>query len=201
MIPLRAPAPLLTRRSVSTLPTGVIDLPRRSIVEILGPASSGRTTLAMTALAASTRAGEVAAVIDTHHSWNPVSAEEFGTRLERVLWVRCQGDAEKAFQATDLVLRAGGFGVVWLDLDAVSAKALSRVPLSYWYRFRRAVENAETTLIAVGRQTAAGNTAHVKYECELDRVQWSGNLCDEAHYRIRPQRAQGTSLSLKAKAG
>lgn len=161
------------------------------IVEILGPPSSGRTTLAQTALARSTREGRIAAVIDVRHAWNPQAAAEQGADLERILWVRCLGDVQKAFQATDLVLRAGGFGLVWLDLDPVPAAQLSRIPLSYWYRFRRTLEHTETALLVLARQTCAGASAHGKFVCEPETVSWSDTLLLEASFRIRPQKSYG----------
>lgn len=165
------------------------------IVEILGPPSSGRTTMAQTALAQSTREGRIAAVVDVRHAWNPMAAAGHGADLERILWIRCQGDVNKALQATDLILRAGGFGLVWLDLDATPAAQLSRIPLSYWYRFRRTLEPSDTALVVLARQTCAGATAHAKFVCEPEAVRWSDTLLVDASFRIRPQKSYGSEPS------
>jgi len=107
------------------LASGIPDLdaliggfPRGSITEIVGPESSGRTTLANTLLAAATARGEICCHIDTSDAFDPVSAAQAGTVLSQLIWVRCGGNAEHAFKAADAILHAGGFGVVLLDLGA-----------------------------------------------------------------------------------
>src|SRR5512142_2782397 len=66
-------------------------LPRGALSEICGPASSGRTSLLLAALAARTAAGEACALVDVSDSFDPVSAQAAGVDLRRVLWVRCWG--------------------------------------------------------------------------------------------------------------
>ncbi len=64
-------------------------LPRGSLTEICGAASSGRTSLLLTALAAATQRGETCALIDTSDALDPESAAAAGVDLARLLWVRC----------------------------------------------------------------------------------------------------------------
>src|SRR6202050_5504286 len=64
-------------------------LPRGCLTEICGPASSGRTSLLVAALAAATQRGEFCAVVDASDALDPHSAEAAGIELERLLWVRC----------------------------------------------------------------------------------------------------------------
>ena len=64
-------------------------LPRGCLTEICGPASSGRTTVLLAALAAATRRGEFCAVVDASDALDPQSAAAAGVELERLLWVRC----------------------------------------------------------------------------------------------------------------
>src|SRR5579863_1073484 len=90
-------------------------LARGILVEICGRRSSGRTAGCLHVLAQATRRGEVCAVVDLYDSFHPASAQAAGVVLERLIWVRCQLNAEHAMRAADLLLHAGGFGVIWLD--------------------------------------------------------------------------------------
>ncbi|HEU4873549.1 MAG TPA: hypothetical protein VFT44_10650, partial [Pyrinomonadaceae bacterium] len=129
---------------VETLSSGIdeIDLltgglPRGSISEIFGPASSGRTSLMYSMLAYATAHEETCALVDTNDVFAPTIATEAGIDFDRLLWVRCAGNLEHAFKATDLLLHAGGFGLVILDLGDVAGKDARRIISSWWYRFRR----------------------------------------------------------------
>jgi hypothetical protein len=64
-------------------------IPRGQVTELVGPASSGRTSVAFAILAEATARGEVAAYIDASDSLDPRSAQKAGIALERLLWVRC----------------------------------------------------------------------------------------------------------------
>ena len=173
---------------------------RGLLTELIGAA--GRTTLAQAQISAATRNGEICAVIDATSAWNPEVAAAQGADLDRILWVRCRGDLSKAMQATDLVLRAGGFGVVWLDLDGIDARALSCIPVSHWYRFRRAVEETETALLVLARQSCAGASAHRKLLCEATSTSWNGKLLEDVHFRIQPQKDFGARpIEFSAQAG
>jgi hypothetical protein len=120
--------------------------PRGAIAEILGPESSGRTTLVHSLLAASTAQLEICAYVDTDDSFDPVSAAAAGVALSQLVWIRCGHNAGHALKAADYLLHAGGFGVIVLDLCQVPARIANRIPISYWYRFRRALENTPTIL-------------------------------------------------------
>lgn len=122
-------------------------LSRGNLVEISGRRSSGRTSLCLHILAQATARGEVCAVVDMHDSFHPASAQGAAVDLGQIVWVRCQSNGQHAVRAADLLLHAGGFGVVLLDLCEASPNALSRIPLSYWYRLRRAIEHTSTVLL------------------------------------------------------
>jgi hypothetical protein len=101
---------------------------------------------------------------------------------------------EQALKATDLLLQGGGFGLVVVDLGDVPAQAARRVPLTSWFRFRRAVENTRTVLIVVEQEPYAKTCASAV--CKLSAIssqlsvscQWpvvSGQKNQEpAHARI-----------------
>jgi hypothetical protein len=147
-------------------------LPRSSLTEISGPPSSGRTTLELALLAILTSQGEACALIDAEDSFDPASAQAAGVILDHLLWVRCHG-IEQALCAADLLLGAGGFGAVVLDLADVPARRTRRVPLSYWFRFRRAVENTPTVLALIDEEPCAQSSASLVLRLEGESVEWS----------------------------
>ncbi len=136
------------------LPSGIegIDFPRGRISEVVGPSSSGRTSLLDSLLAAATARSEHCVLIDTKDSFDPPSAAAYGVRLDKLIWIRCRGNAEHALRAADLVLHSGGFGVIALDLADVSATALNRIPPTAWFRFRRIVEPTPTVFAVLANR-------------------------------------------------
>ena len=148
-------------------------LARGTIAEITGCRSCGRTSVCLYILAQATAGGEICAVVDLHDSFHPASAAAAGVRLERLLWVRCRGNPEHAVRAADLVLHAGGFGVVLLDLCEANARVLNRIPLSYWYRFRRAIEHTSTILL-ICAESAQAKSCSSNLELKTKAFYWSG---------------------------
>jgi hypothetical protein len=164
-----------------TLPTGlapidaIIDgFPRGAISEILGPESSGRTTLIHSLLAASTSKYEICAYVDTDDSFDPVSAAAAGVALSQLLWIRCGHNAGHALKAADSLLHAGGFGAVVLDLCQVPPRIANRIPISYWYRFRRAIENTPTILALLEKEPLARSCASLMIEMKRNKTVWKG---------------------------
>jgi hypothetical protein len=163
------------------LPTGlpsldaIIDgVPRGAISEIIGPHSSGRTTLTHSLLAASTSKFEICAYVDTDDSFDPVTAAASGVALSQLLWIRCGHNAGHALKAADYLLHAGGFGVVVLDLCQVPPRIANRIPISYWYRFRRAIENTPTILALVEKDSLAKSCASLMLETKRKKTAWIG---------------------------
>ena len=156
---------------VETLSTGIpeIDaltggLPRGAICEIFGPASSGRTSLMYSMLAYATRHEETCALVDTNDAFAPTAAVAAGIDFDRLLWVRGAGDLEHAFKATDLLLHAGGFGLVILDIGDVAAKDARRIISSWWYRFRHTVEDRPTVVMVVSEEACTRSCAALTLE-------------------------------------
>jgi hypothetical protein len=157
-------------RAIDVLTGG---LPRGCLTEICGPASSGRTSLLLAALAAATQRQEVCALVDISDAFNPHSAAAAGVDFERMLWVRCghsqksnsprrRGDTEQiekpveqALRVTDLLLQSGGFGLVVIDLGDTPLKMARRIPLTSWFRFQRAVEHTATVLFVISQVACA----------------------------------------------
>ena len=146
-------------------------LPRGAITEICGPSGSGRTSLMLSALASRTAEGEACAFIDAHNAFDPYSAEAAGVRLSQLLWVRC-ASIDQAFRATDLVLHAGGFGLVALDLGDFSPETVRSLPLYVWFRFRRAVEHTPTIFAVLEEEPHAKSCASLVVQMEKGTAQW-----------------------------
>jgi hypothetical protein len=152
-------------------PQGLV---RGVIAEIHGRRSSGRTSVCLHMLAQTTTQDEVCAFIDIHDSFHPASAQAAGVKLENLIWVRCHGNAEHAIRAADLLLHAGGFGMVVLDLCETSARVLNRIPLSYWYRFRKAIEHTPAVLLVCTDLPQAKSCSSINLELQSKLFHWSG---------------------------
>ena len=169
-------------------------LPRSGLTEIVGPASSGRTGVMLAALAGATRRQEVCALVDANDSFDPSSATAAGIDLQRLLWVRCNstlrkkpeqrgaasspsfaygGALEQVLKVTDLLLQAGGFGMVVVDLGDIPAESARRVPLTSWFRFRRAVEPTATVLLLIEQEPCAKTCASLVLRLHAEEVRAS----------------------------
>lgn len=195
------------------LPTGIAPLdaltggfPRGAISEILGPDSSGRTTLIHSLLAAATAQLEICAYVDTDDSFDPVSAARSGVALSQLVWVRCGHNAGHALKAADALLHAGGFGVIVLDLCQVPLRVWNHIPLSYWYRFRRAIENTPGILAITEQQPSAKSCASLMIDMQRKKTIWTGapgfSLLRGGDFEaasrkpVRPQAAQFTAQAI-----
>ena len=185
------PAPETASSGIAQIDALTGGLPRGCLTEVCGPESSGRTTVMLAAIAAVTRREEICALIDASDALDPHSATAAGVNLERLLWVRCGSHAqssalsrkrrqafsleererrrmedpvEQALRATDLLLQSSGFGMVAIDLAGVPLKMARRIPLTTWFRFRRAVENTPTLLLVTGTQACAQSCATLSLE-------------------------------------
>jgi hypothetical protein len=91
-------------------------LPRGRVSELVGPQSSGKTSLLIAFLAAATRRSEVTAYVDLADSLSPASFAAAGVDLEHLLWVRPHS-LKDAVRCAEIILQAGGFAAVALDLS------------------------------------------------------------------------------------
>jgi hypothetical protein len=112
--------------------------PRGALTELCGARSSGRTAIVRAALAAVLAAGEAAALID---AGGTLDARAMPASAAAPLWIRCAAD--QALKAADLVIAAGGFGLVAVDL----CDATLRVPDAAWMRLRHAARAQGTTVL------------------------------------------------------
>jgi hypothetical protein len=172
----RAFAPIGIPALDRTLGGGLV---RGHLSEIAGPRSSGRAAILVAALAAATGRGEATALIDPLDQFDPSSAAAAGLSLSRVLWVRGSGrrtpvptgrvsivrewsaghtDVDQALKAMSLVLQAGNFGMVALDMGEVPAMVLRRVPFTTWMRLQRGIEGSHTVGLIAAPEPIARST-------------------------------------------
>ena len=149
-------------------------IPRGCVTDIFGQVSSGRTSLMHSLMAEATAQEEFCALVDASDVFDPASAAAAGVALERLLWIRCAGNAEHALKATDLLLQGGGFGLVVMDLGDIAPQTARRISLASWYRLRRAVENTPTALVVTERAPLARACAALAIECARGSVRWAG---------------------------
>jgi hypothetical protein len=171
------------RAPADILPTGIAEIdsalqgfPRGGITEIHGAASSGRTSLMLAALAMATSQEEICAVVDCNDTLELSSAAKAGVDFDRLLWVRCGHQLERAFKAVDLILHAGGFGFIALNLCDVPVQTVRRVISTWWFRFRRAIENKPTALIIMTPVAAVRSSASLCLLLKHEGTVWPSTL-------------------------
>ena len=214
------------------LPSGIVQVdellgggvPRGGFTEISGPASSGRTALALSIIAR-TSAENSCAWVDVHDALDPESAAACGIRLEHLLWLRMGGKGkvvrkthnhkvhntekpwtrlDQALKATDLLLQAGGFCAIVLDMSDVRAEDALRVPLASWYRFRLAAAQAQTALILLSQIGCAKSSASLALRCSYQKGnEWQQGiqvlLFEKTCYAIAIERKRGEAESVFAR--
>jgi len=241
------PRPLMVSTGIAELDALAGGLPRGALTEVIGPASSGRSSVLLSVLAAATAREDVCALVDTDDAFDPQSAVAAGVDLRRVLWVRC-GEAvssfkfqvsrnsglangiaasaekremrnekqarqkpnrcirhghskletrnlklariEQALKSADLLLQSGGFGVIAIDLVDVPPRLASRIPLTSWFRFRRAVENTPAVLLVLEQEPFAKSCASLVLKLE--------NRSARANTRVMPGKWEAVSQSRSA---
>jgi recombination protein RecA len=176
---------------LKSAPTGVDEvdsitggLPRGALSEFVGSVSSGRTSLMLATLAAATSRGEACALVDTTDSFDPVSGAAAGIDMDRLLWIRCAGNGEHALKAVDLLLQGGGFGLVILDLGDISPRDARRIQPTWWFRFRRAIENKPTVMLLIGQESCARSCASLVLEVQKEATAWSSPESTDSHQSI-----------------
>jgi hypothetical protein len=180
-------------------------VPRGQVSEVVGPSSSGRTSLAWAALAAATLRGESVALIDTFDRFDPPTAHACGIDLSRLLWVRGQAISktsgaidpawlpgvravngpgtflerviDRAVKALNLVVQSGVCTFVVLDFIDVPAVALRRLPASTWFRIERAIEGSDTAVLLLSTTPIARSAGgrSIHLGGEGTRVMWTGD--------------------------
>jgi recombination protein RecA len=182
--------------AVELQPSGVRELdavlgggvPRGSLVELCGPASSGRTSLAFSLLAQATERQEACAFVDVSDSLDPVSLAAAGVELPRLLWIRCgeTGDGGPDLKASSYFASADKDVSKTRGLDSANKKVM---PIHGWRHPRelmRGVDKAIPSLI--GKQTTFAESAqiHVVARCAGEQVERDRELPRRGFLPRRP---------------
>lgn len=116
--------PSISTGSVSVnMALGIGGFPRGRVVEIYGPESSGKTTLAIHAIAEAQKVGGIAAIIDAEHAFDRSYAEKLGVDVENLL-ISQPDNGEQALEITDHLIRSGAIDIVVIDsVAALTPKA------------------------------------------------------------------------------
>jgi RecA/RadA recombinase len=165
-------------------------LRRGHLSEVIGARSSGRSALVAAITAAAAARGEAVALVDTDDRFDPLTAAAAGVDVRRLLWVRETGNADRALKAMNLILQAGGFGVVVFDLADVRPLALRQFPHTTWMRLSRVIEGSQTIALLVGSEHIARSPGGVTIalESSVDRAgDWIGTSA-------RTRRLRGLTL-------
>lgn len=102
---------------------GINGFPRGRVIEIFGPESSGKTTLAIHAIAEAQKAGGIAAIIDAEHAFDRFYAQKLGVDIENLL-ISQPDNGEQALEITDHLIRSGAIDIVVIDsVAALTPKA------------------------------------------------------------------------------
>ncbi|HBZ35159.1 MAG TPA: DNA recombination/repair protein RecA, partial [Rikenellaceae bacterium] len=108
---------------VSTIPSGSIALdhalgiggyPRGRVIEIYGPESSGKTTLAIHAIAEAQKSGGIAAIIDAEHAFDRTYAKNLGVNVDTLL-ISQPDNGEQALEIADALIRSGAIDIIVID--------------------------------------------------------------------------------------
>src|SRR6266436_1590251 len=166
------PQPITASTGIAALDQISGGLPRGCLTEVFGERSSGIASLLQAALAARTANAEVCALVDAQDSFDPGCAQFAGVSLRRLLWVRCR-NVDQALRSVDLLLHGGGFSLVAVDLSGAPARLVRQIPLSFWFRLRRTVENTSTILLVLSRESNAKTCASLVLRMEREAVRWS----------------------------
>jgi hypothetical protein len=90
---------------------------------------------------------------------------------------------EQAIKAVDLLVQAGGFGAVVLDLGAIPPQFARRIPLATWFRWRAALEKARSSLIVLSQMSCAGSAAELVLRVEAE-IPPPGTVLNGLSYRM-----------------
>lgn len=146
-------------------------LPRGCLIEIIGRKTSGRFSLALSTLAATTAVGDVAALIDLGDCLDPANASEVGIDLDRLLWLR-PNHLKEALISAEIALQTG-FPLVVLDLGEPPVRG-GRGPEAAWLRLTRAAAAFRGVVCVSSPYRVSGTAATTVFETERVEAGWLG---------------------------
>jgi hypothetical protein len=177
------------------------------ISEIVGGRSTGKTSVLLSSLSAATAEGHVAAIVDAVDRLDPLSLQNASIDLRRVLWVRgaavtvemarpnvIEDVVSKAVRAFDLIVRAGGFRLVVLDLTDVPSRYVRALPWATWKRLAHANEGRPTVGLLAGQEPMGRSARGVTISLDTSPV-WSGSSPQSRRFAGFERRARCSAVS------
>jgi len=187
---IHSPFTDLEKRADERVPSGIAaldavtgGLPRGAITEFIGSPSSGKTTIALSALAAATCRDEVCALVDGGDAFDPQSAAAAGINLRRLLWIRCR-TLDHTLRTADMLVQAGGFGMVAIDLCGLPQNAVRNTQLAVWFRLQRTIENTPAILLLIGSESVAKSAAALVIHASVQQTDWTGASAGPSHAKF-----------------
>jgi len=148
--------------------------PAGQLSEIVGPWSSGGSSLLLALMARTTASGDQVALVDGADSFDPASAVAAGADLSRLLWVKCGGRLRAAFSSADLLARCPGFALVALDLGELPLIRREPIPPALCLRLKIAAEQSATILVLRVPHRLAGSAAALAVSMRRLESRWIG---------------------------
>jgi hypothetical protein len=142
-------------------------LERGCLIELCGARSSGRFSIALSAMAAATKAGDAAAFVDGASCLDPQAAEAAGVELSRLLWLRPRA-IKPALACAEMAL-AAGLALVVLDISGFSARGVADAA---WWRLARASRAQNAALLLVSARPVARAAAEAVVRAARARPLW-----------------------------
>ncbi len=197
---LTTSAPLVSRE-IATMPSGVASLdaqlgggwPKGQWSEVVGPRSSGRSWTLAQGMAQATQRGELVALIDAFDTWDPTAVAACDPVWARWLWVRGPAIAaggpasaagertlatqgvDRALKAAAMLLQAGGFGMVVLDLSEAPQSVIRALPFTTWLRLQRMLAGHDTVGVLLAAEATARSAEGVSVQLSAAEAWWSGS--------------------------
>ena len=144
--------------------------PRGALSQVHGPRSAGCTSVLYASLRATLERGAVAALVDAESALDARRAERAGIPLRQLLWVRAS--RKEALKSTELLVAAGGFELVALDLG----DSAPQVPAAAWIRLRQMAERQGTALLLAARFPLAGSFATTSLHLQRKGIDFGAGM-------------------------
>jgi len=146
--------------------------PTGKLSEIVGPSSSGGSSLLLALIARATISGDQVAVVDAADAFDPSRADAAGVVLSRLLWVKCRGRLALAWTVADLLVRCPGFALIALDVgDLANGESSAR---AVFRRLQLATEKSAAALVLRAPRPLAGNAAAMVVSVRRLESGWIG---------------------------
>src|SRR5262245_21900434 len=146
----------------------------RTLSEIVGPWSSGSSSLLLALISRVTTSGGCVAVVDAGDAFDPASAAAAGTNLSNVLWAQCGGRLDAAWKTADLLVRCPGFRLVTFDIGDRSLLDRNPGASARCRRLQRAVEQSDAALVLRVPRPLAGTAAALVVSMRRREARWIG---------------------------